>query len=220
MASLMDIYYLGHSAFRIVGKDATIVTDPFDPKMVGLKFPQVNADIITVSHDHADHNAIDQVENGAKVVSGPGEYEIRKVSIFGLSSYHDDKKGQERGKNTMYVIEMEDLRIVHLGDLGHKLSETDVESMGEVDVLMIPIGGKYTIDHKVAADVVHAIEPKIILPMHYKAPGLNDETFAELEDPEPFVAELGLKKELQKKLTVKQSSLNPEEQVIILLERK
>jgi L-ascorbate metabolism protein UlaG (beta-lactamase superfamily) len=220
MASPMDIYYLGHSSFRIVGKDVTIVTDPFDPKMVGLKFPKVSADITTISHDHGDHNAIDQMEAAGMIITGPGEYEIKKVSIFGFPSFHDDKKGQERGKNTMYLIEFEDLRIVHLGDLGHKLSETDIDAMGEVDILMIPVGGNFTIDHKIAADTVHAIEPKIILPMHYKTDGLNPETFAELEGPEPFISELGFKKENQKKLTVKQASLNPEEQVIILLETK
>lgn len=216
----MDIYYLGHSSFRIVGKDATVLTDPFDSKKVGLKFPQVSADIITVSHDHEDHNSVSQVEGVVKVVSGPGEYEVKKVSIFGLPSYHDEQKGAERGKNTMYVIELEGLRIVHLGDLGHKLSESDVSAMGEVDILMVPVGGKYTIDHKVAADVVRAVEPKIILPMHYQTEGLDPSTFSELEDPEQFVNELGLKKEVQKKLSVKQATLNPDEQVIILLERK
>lgn len=216
----MDIYYLGHSSFRIVGKDATIVTDPFDAKMVGLKFPSVSADIITISHDHADHNQSNQVEGEAKVIAGPGEYEVKRVTIFGLSSYHDDQKGAERGKNTMYIIETEDLRLVHLGDLGHKLSESDVDAMGDVDVLMIPIGGKYTIDHKIAAEIVRTIEPRIIIPMHYQIDGLDPKTFAELEGTEPFVTELGLKQETQKKLSIKKASLNPEEQVIVLLERK
>jgi len=216
----MDIYYLGHSSFQIVGKNATVVTDPFDEKMVGLKYPKINADIVTVSHQHGDHNNVDLIENPDRVISGPGEYEIKKVSIFGIPSYHDDKKGAERGKNTIYVIETDNVRIVHLGDLGHKLSEADVDSMGEVDVLMVPIGGDYTIGPKDAADTVRSIEPKVVLPMHYQTSGLNQETFSALEGLEPFVSELGFKKEEQKKLSISESSLNTEEQVIVLLEKK
>lgn len=216
----MDIYYIGHSSFRIVTKDVTLVTDPFDTKMVGLKFPTLSADITTISHQHADHNFLKALDNPGKVIDGPGEYEVKRVSIFGLPSYHDDKKGAERGKNTMYVIEAEELKVVHLGDLGHKLSDSDIDAMGEVDVLMVPVGGKYTIDYKMAADVVRSIEPKIILPMHYQTEGLAKETFAELETVDQFVTELGIKKEEQKKLVIKKATLNPEEQTIILLERK
>lgn len=216
----MDIYYLGHSSFQIVGKDVSIVTDPFDEKNVGFKFPKVSADIVTVSHQHEDHNKSEQVGGVSMVVSGPGEYEIKRVSVFGIPSFHDDKKGQERGKNTIYVIEIEGIFIAHLGDLGHKLSDSDLEALGSIDVLMIPVGGHYTIDHKVAAEIVRSVEPKVILPMHYQSEGLNPSIFASLEGVDEFVNELGLKKEEMKKLSIKEASLNPDEQVIVLLDRK
>lgn len=214
----MDIYYLGHSSFRLVGKDLSLVTDPFDPKSVGFKYPSVEANVVTVSHDHADHNASDSVSDVHKVLKGPGEYEINKVSITGLPSYHDDKKGAERGKNTIYVIEIEGLRVVHLGDLGHKLSESEIEALGNVDILMVPVGGVYTIDYRVAAELVRAIEPRVIIPMHYKTPEHDPKTFADLDPVEEFITELGVRKEESKKYSVKQGSLNPDDQVVIVME--
>ena len=119
----MDITYLGHSSFKIRTKTATVITDPFDPKMVGLKYSGVEGEIVTVSHDHSDHNAVDRVSLVKKVVEGPGEYEILGVTIMGYKTFHDNKNGSERGENTVYVIEAEGLRLVHLGDLGHLLSD-------------------------------------------------------------------------------------------------
>lgn len=218
MASQMDIYFLGHSSFRIVGKDTTLVTDPFDSSMVGIKYPSVEANIVTISHNHEDHNATGNVSNIHKVINGPGEYEINKISITGISSYHDDKKGAERGKNTIYVIEMDGLRLVHLGDLGHKLSDSEVESLGDVDILMIPVGGIYTIDHRTAAEIVKSIEPRVIIPMHYKTAEHDAKTFADLAPVEEFITELGVRQEVTKKYSVKEGSLNPDDQVVIVLE--
>jgi len=215
----MDIVYLGHSSFRLKGKVASLVTDPFDPKMVGLSFPKVSADIVTVSHDHQDHNKTELIKDVKKIVAGPGEYEINGVSIIGIQSFHDDKKGKLRGKNTIYIIEMDGLRIAHLGDLGHKLSEKMVEQIGNVDILMIPVGGEYTIDTPTAVEIVRAIEPKLIIPMHFKIPKLKKETFAKLTTEEPFVKELGLPIEKTNKLNVNISSIG-EDQKVILLEVK
>ena len=164
----MDITYLGHSSFKIKGKQASIVTDPYDSEMVGMKFPKVDADIVTISHHHADHDRGDGVSQVKKIIDGPGEYEISGVSIIGLTSFHDNKKGADRGKNTIYVIEMDNLRLLHLGDLGHVLSENQIKEIGDVDILFVPVGGFYTLDPQVAVEVLKQIGPSIVIPMHYK----------------------------------------------------
>jgi L-ascorbate metabolism protein UlaG (beta-lactamase superfamily) len=215
----MDITFLGHSSFRLKGKTASLVTDPFDPRVVGFPFPKVSADIVTISHNHDDHNKAELVKDVKKVVSGPGEYEINEVSIIGISSYHDDKKGAKRGKNTIYVIEMDGLRIVHLGDLGHKLSEKFIEKVGSVDVLIIPVGGEYTIDATQAAELVRTIEPKIIIPMHFKVSKLNAQTFAKISSVEPFLTQIGIPVEKTNKLNVSSIAIE-EEQKVVLLENK
>ena len=215
----MDITYLGHSSFRLKGKTASLVIDPFDPKEIGFSFPKISADIVTISHDHKDHNNAELVKDVRKVISGPGEYEINEVSIIGIASYHDDKKGAKRGKNTIYVIEMDGQRIVHLGDLGHKLSEKFIEKVGSVDILMIPVGGEYTIGAARATELVRAIEPNIIIPMHYKVPKLNPVRFSKLAPVETFLTKIGLPVEKLKKLTIS-GSLTEEEQKVVLLESK
>ena len=142
---VMDITYLGHSAFKIKGKHIVIITDPYSEKMVGLKFPRhLTGDIVTVSHDHDDHNFIANVEGKPFVVNGPGEYEIKDTAIMGLSTFHDGQKGSTRGKNTMYRIELDGLVILHGGDLGHTLSDHDLDELGNVDILLVPVGGTYT----------------------------------------------------------------------------
>ncbi len=215
----MDITYLGHSSFRLRGKTASLVTDPFDPEIVGFPFPKVSADIVTISHEHKDHNNAELVKDVKKVVSGPGEYEINEVSIIGIASYHDDKKGAKRGKNTIYVIEMDGQRIVHLGDLGHKLSEKFIEKVGNVDVLIIPVGGEYTIGAAKATELVRAIEPRMTIPMHYKVPKLNKKTFAKLSSVESFITKIGIPAEKTNKLNVSSGTIE-EEQKVVLLEKK
>ena len=135
----MDIFYLGHSSFKLKGKHGSIITDPFDSKKVGLKYSSNEADIVSISHEHEDHNAVSAIKGEPKVISGPGEYEIKGISILGFSSFHDSKNGEERGKNTIYVFEIDTVRICHLGDLGQKLSDSLIESLGDIDVLMIPV---------------------------------------------------------------------------------
>ncbi len=209
----MEITYLGHSSFRVKTKSASFVTDPYDPAVVGLKFPKLSADIVTISHDHADHNNAALVKNVRKVIGGPGEYEILGISIIGIQTYHDKKNGAERGKNTVYVFEAEGLRLVHLGDLGHLLNESQIENIGTVDILMVPCGGGYTIGPSEAVQVVHDLEPKIIIPMHYKLPSLNMEVFEKLADLDLFLKELALPTEEAEKLTVKEM-LQDEQKVV------
>ena len=213
----MEIQYLGHSSFLIKIKNITVVCDPFssNSSQLGLQFSKgVKADIVTVSHDHHDHNAIFKLEGDPYVIKEPGEFEIGGVNVFGIQSYHDENKGQDRGSNTIYVIEIDGFSICHLGDLGHELSDSQVNELGNVDVLMIPVGGIYTLDGKKAVKVVNQIEPKIVIPMHYKVPELN----LELEGVDLFLKEMeqeGI--EPEDKLMIKgKEALGEETKVVVL----
>lgn len=209
----MEITYLGHASFRIKGKTATVVTDPYDEKLG--KFPKdVTADIVTVSHQHGDHNAVKSVQGLAFSVQGPGEYEVKGVSIIGVHTWHDEKNGVERGANTVYVIEIDGMRVAHMGDLGHKLSQEQLDDIGPIDVVMVPVGGKYTIDAKGASEVVKQLDPWVVVPMHYKQ--LN----SELADVGEFLKEMG-KPDVQPmpKFVISADRLPTELQVVVL-ERK
>jgi len=216
----MDIFYLGHSSFKLKGRDASVIIDPFDSKKVGLKFSSNEADIVSVSHEHEDHNAISLVKGEPKIISDPGEYEIKGISILGFSTFHDAKNGEERGKNTIYVYEIDGVRICHLGDLGEKLSDNLIESLGEIDVLMIPVGGIFTISPSQALEIVRDIEPSFILPMHFYVEGIEKTTFGKLEPVETFLKEIGLIVEKMPKLTIKKEEIDSEVQKVILLEKK
>ena len=217
----MDITYLGHSSFKIKTKTASVITDPFDPKMVGLKYSNTDAEIVSVSHGHEDHNMTAMVNSTKKIIQGPGEYEISGISIIGYRSFHDNKKGEERGKNTIYVFEAEGLRIAHLGDLGHVLSDDMVSEIGSIDVLMIPVGGVYTIGPKEAVEIAGKIDPYFIIPMHYKVPELNDDSFANLEPKENFLKEIGAPIEELPKFTIKKEDISSEQATkVIVLEKK
>lgn len=211
----MDIIYLGLSSFKLSGKNASLVIDPFDPQMVGLKYPKTEADIVLVSHDHSDHNNIAAIEGHPKVINSPGEYEVKGVSIFGFKTYHDDKKGAERGLNTVYLINIDGINIAHLGDLGHPLSEKLIEQLGSVDVLMIPVGGHFTMDNNTALSVMQNIEPSIVIPMHYKMEGMG-EAFNEISDEKEFLAQSGLRVEPQNKLTLKEGQVFSDQYIALL----
>jgi len=189
------------------------VIDPFDPS-IGLKMPSLDVDVVLTTHDHEDHNNINACK-GAFAVTGPGEYEIKDVSIQGLSSFHDDVEGKERGRNTIYVIDVEGMRLCHLGDLGQdELSSDQVSKIGNVDILFVPVGGIYTIGGKAAAKVISQIEPRIVIPMHYLLPGLK----FKLNKVEEFLKEMGVKNaEAQNKFTVKVRDFSSEETKVILL---
>lgn len=215
----MDITYLGHSMFKLRGGHATVLIDPYDPNMVGLSYPKVSADIVTISHHHHDHDFSQRASDVKKIIDSPGEYEIAGVSIIGISSFHDSKKGMIRGKNTIFVYEIDNLRIVHLGDLGHKLSEDESGQLGTVDVLMIPCGGEYTIGPSEAAETARLIEPTITIPMHFKTPEISQETFGMLSSVDDFLKELGLPIEKLDKLSIKKETTS-EERKVVVLERK
>lgn len=214
----MEITLLGHSSFKLRGKYATVVTDPFDAEMVGLKFPKhVVADIVTVSHAHRDHNRVAQIEGTPFVVGGPGEYEVKGVGIVGIGVYHDEEKGAGRGPNIIYRIEIDGVSLVHLGDVGHTLATEQVEVLDGVDVLFVPVGGVYTIDAARAAEVIHEIEPSIVIPMHYGRPELNQKAFGELAPVSAFLKEMG--KEgitAVSKLTVVKGKIGEEMQLVVL----
>jgi len=209
----MVINWYGQSCFKIIANALTIVTDPF-AKNIGLRPPAFAADIVCVSHQHEDHNNISAIGGEPFVVDGPGEYEIKGISILGVESFHDQKQGQERGLNTIYLIESEEIRLCHLGDFGQeKLSDEQLEALGGVDILFVPVGGKTTIDASTAAALVNQLEPKLVVPMHYKLPDLN----VELDSADKFLKELGApSKELVDKITVKKKLLPESTEVVMM----
>lgn len=216
----MEITYLGHSSFKIKGKQGTVVTDPFDKK-VGFAFPNVSADIVTVSHDHFDHNSVTGVKpttgrDKPFVITAPGEYEIAGISIFGYPAFHDDVEGAKRGSTTVFTIVIDGITIAHLGDLGHTLSDSFIEDLGTVDVLLCPVGGVYTIDSKTAVDVIQEVEPSYIIPMHFKTPAHDPKGFDGLQTVEEFQKEFGVTVEPVKSLTVSAGSL-PEQTTLVVL---
>src|SRR5271165_1871348 len=167
----MEITALGRSGFRLRSKDVALVIDPPSPAY-GAALKGVSADIVCVTHQHAGHNNVQGVGGDPHIVDGPGEYEIKGVLITAMRAFHDAKHGEERGTNTIYIIHMEDLLICHLGDIGHSLNAAQTQEIAGADVLMIPVGGKTTINARTAAAIVGEIEPSIILPMHF-GPGPN-----------------------------------------------
>lgn len=213
----MEITHLGHSSFKLRGKAVTVVTDPFDPDMVGLKFPKIEADIITVSHDHHDHNFIRIVSGNPIIIDGPGEYEVKGADIIGINSYHDEKEGSERGRNVVYLMKIDGISVVHLGDLGHKLDDRQRESLNGVDILLIPVGAIYTIDAATATQVISQLEPSIIIPMHYHTSSLNQQIFGKLTGVDVFLKEMGKEGITpQPKLNITKDKLPSETTVVVL----
>ena len=209
---MAKIYWAGQSCFKIEVSNsrdhsADIVIDPYD-ESTGLKLPNLSADIVLVTHDHHDHNNVKGVKGTPFVIQGPGEYEVKEVFINGIPSFHDDKDGKERGQNTIYVIEVEDMRFCHLGDLGQKqLTDEQLEKIDAVDVLMIPVGGEYTIDSSSAQKIISQIEPRIVIPMHYNLPKLKDK----LDEVSKFLKTMGKPSIApQDKLVVKESTMPKE----------
>lgn len=212
----MFITWLGQSCFKIqdkIGPDGiTLTTDPFD-KSIGLKTPSFESDIITVSHAHGDHNNIGALRGNPYVIDCAGEYDVKGISIHGVDSYHDDKKGKERGFNVIYRMEIEDISVSHLGDLGHVLDDKQLEVLVGTDILLIPVGGRFTLDAKKAVEVVSQIEPRIVIPMHYKIPGLK----ADIEGVDKFIKELSIKPTEEERLKIVKKDLPQEDMELIIL---
>jgi len=212
----MQIQYLGHSCFKLTGKDdkgnvISLVTDPFSPEY-GLRLPSVEADIVTVSHQHKDHNNVSGVKGSPYVIDTPGEYEVRDVFIQGIDSFHDEKGGAERGTNIIYRISMDDLVVTHLGDLGHALDTKQLERLEGTDILFVPVGGVYTLNAPKAVEVINQIEPRMVIPMHYKISGSK----IELDALEKFIKEIGMKPTEEEKLKISKKDLPIEDMELVV----
>ena len=208
----MDINWLGHSCFRIRGSHGIIITDPYPPSL-GYSLGKPTARIVTVSHQHPGHSYVQGIGDEPKLITKPGEYEIGGILIIGTATFHDDQRGEKRGKNTVYLMEVDEVSVCHLGDLGHVLTTEQLEEIGNVDVLLLPVGGVSTINARVAAEVVRQREPKAVVPMHYKTQALS----LELEPVEKFLKEIGVKEvNSQPKLSFTKPSLPASTQVFLL----
>ena len=216
----MQIQYYGHSCFKITTKpagratdDIVLFVDPFD-KETGLRPPQGHADVVFVTHDHHDHNNIDALKDEPVIINTPGEYSVRGINVVGIDTFHDNQEGAQRGRVTAFVLETEDLKICHLGDLGCELSEKQLDEIDGVDVLMIPVGGNFTIDGKKAAEIVKKIEPAMVIPMHYKMAG----TTIDISDEKTFCQEMGnCPQEKTTKLNIKKKDLEGKKMEIVLM---
>jgi L-ascorbate metabolism protein UlaG (beta-lactamase superfamily) len=211
----MEITWYGHSCFRLKGAEAAVVTDPVGPE-TGYLPERLAAEIITISHDHPGHNNVAAVSGVRKTLRGPGEYEVVNVLVVGVATFHDAERGARLGLNTAFVIEMDGVRVCHLGDLGHVPHGEQLAHLTSVDVLLVPVGGGSTIGATAAAEVINLIEPKLVVPMHYRTAACAR---PELEGPERFLKEMGLAAaEPQARLSVTRQGLpkDKEARVIVL----
>lgn len=213
----MEISYIAHSCFKIKGDAVTIVVDPYNPKKTGQKLPKLASDVLLISHQHDDHNYAEGVSDYKLIVDTPGEYEVDGVFIHGIKSFHDAKNGEERGSNIMFHIDIDGLNLMHLGDLGHELDKRLLEQIPDVDILMIPVGGIYTIDAATATKVISDLEPGIVIPMHYQTKTLTGLS-NKLDDLKKFLDEMGVESNgTVDKLKVSKKSDIPEDTEIVVV---
>lgn len=217
----MQISWKGQACFYLAAsrgkqEQVRILIDPFQDS-IGLHMSSVEADLLLITHEHHDHNNRNALKGIPPFsIANPGEYEVKEVFVEGISSFHDASDGKERGLNAIYTIEAEGMKLCHLGDLGQKeLTSEQLEQIGNIDILFIPVGGVYTIDGQGARNIINQIEPKIVIPMHYRLPKLK----VQLEGIEDFLKVMGKKEvEPQLKLVLKAKDLPAEEMQIILLQ--
>jgi len=209
----MKLEWMGHSCFLITTEDGTrIITDPYDVKSYAgaLNYRNLHgtrADIVTVSHmTHPDHNHVEAIAGHPRVVRRARQYDIENVHIVGVNSFHDNAKGSERGPNVIFIITVDDVSVCHLGDLGHVLTEGNVRGMGRVDVLLVPVGGAYTIDSGQADRVVDTVKPSITIPMHYK----TDKCGFPIDGIGPFLAGKDNIKQCGSEVTITKDTLPAE----------
>ena len=208
----MDITWIGHSCFKMKGRDVVVVTDPFSSD-IGFTLPPLIADVVTVSHNHSDHNYTAGVESKI-VFDTPGEFEFKGIRINGIRTFHDEARGSERGRNTMFLFVIDGLRILHCGDLGHIPDSELIDGLGDIDVLMLPVGGKYTLPIETAVELVHQLEPKLVIPMHFAVAGLTIDVFG----AEQFLHRLSVTIHRATNLTVNKNTLPEEGPVVYVLE--
>ncbi len=212
----MEITYFGLNSVRLRGREAAVLIDPYDPKL-GLSPVRLNVQVVVLTHDDPTHFSMQGLGNEYHLVSGAGEFEIKGIALHGIQTYHDRKKGAERGKNTVFVIEVDDLRVCHLGHLGHALDEAQLDAIGsKVDVLCVPVGDGSHINATEATEIVNQIEPKLVVPISYKLPGLS--LLAQnLEGVEKFAKEMGATDLTpQPKLQLTSSPTTEETKLVIL----
>jgi L-ascorbate metabolism protein UlaG (beta-lactamase superfamily) len=212
MAWMAEITWHGHACFTVKGRDVAVLMDPV-PSSSGYDLGNPAANIVTVSHDHAGHSALEQIQDGYRLINGPGEYEIQDVLIDGVQTFHDGDRGKRYGKNTVYVVEIEDLVICHLGDIGHVLTDKQVESLGAVDILLVPAGGGPTITPSQASELIAQIDPSIIIPMQFQ----TERGDLEREPVDGFLKEMAsAEHELLPKLRVRKSELGEAVRIVVL----
>ena len=208
----MDLTWLGHACVRARGREGVVLTDPPDPKS-GHAIPKTEAQVVTISHEHAGHSSLKSVGGEPVVLRGPGEYEVHEVLVTGVGTFHDDRGGAARGRNTIFTIRLDDLVVCHLGDLGHELPAADLERIGDVDIVLVPISGAdVNLTAAKAAEIIHQLEPKVVVPMSY------DPEAQRKDSPfERLLHELGVKEVTPvPKLSVTRSSLSDNVQVVAL----
>jgi len=208
----MEIFWYGYACFRLRDRGIAIVTDPYDDS-IGYQLPRLRAEVVTVSHPHPSHNNVKAVRGRRKVLDGPGEYEVQGVFITGIATYHDRKKGKERGTNTIFLFDFDGVTVCHLGSLGHPLTQAQTELLSDVSVLLVPVGGGSTLNAARAAEVISQVEPKIVIPMRYRTPGLS----VRLDSVSRFLKEMGQPKpEPVDSLKITARSLPEDTQVVLL----
>ena len=209
----MEIDWYGQSCFRLREGAITVVTDPYD-KSIGYTMPRLRADLVTISHDAPGHANASAVKGEPKVLNRPGEYEIKGLFITGIQTWSGGAaKGEAKEENTVYVFEFGDLTVCHLGDLSKVLSQAQVESMPNVDVLMVPVGGGGALDADKAAEVISQLEPRIVMPMHY----LTEYSNLKLDPLTKFLKEMGVTEHApEDSLKVTKATLPDETQVVVL----
>jgi len=211
----MEIKYIAHSSFLIKTKDAKLVTDPYDPVFVGLKFPKQEANLVTISHAHKDHSHTDLIEGAPLILTWPGQFEKKGIRIWGYRSYHDKVEGKERGDVILYKFESEGVSVLHCGDLGVIPPDALLDEIGDVHVLMVPVGGKYALTADEALQLIKKIDPWIVIPMHYGRPDIKIEGLAPLDE---FLKKMGIEKaEPLEKLVVKKEDFVADQAVKVVV---
>jgi L-ascorbate metabolism protein UlaG (beta-lactamase superfamily) len=209
----LDIVWNGHACFRLRGRETTVVTDPYD-RSTGFPPLKLTADVVTISHPHPHHATLDAVQpvtEKVRCVDGPGEYEMAGSLIEGVATYRDKQRGKELGKNTAFMIHLDDVTVCHLGALAHTLNSSQIEALKDADVLLVPIGGGTTLDAAAAVEVVSQLEPRIVIPMLYGTPGETSDAV------DKFCKELAVTDlTVQPRLQVARTTLPDETRVILL----
>jgi L-ascorbate metabolism protein UlaG (beta-lactamase superfamily) len=214
----MEITWYGHSCFKLTERGlATVVTDPYDHRQVGYEVLKLKADIVTVSHDTAGHNNTAAIKGDAHVIDGPGEFEIGGVFITGVQT-NGHKKGESELRNTMYMFDYNGINVLHLGDLNRVPTQTEVEDLGPINVVLVPVGSGGALNAIKATEIISLLEPGIVIPMHYAIPATGT-TAQKLDSLDKFIKEMGLSKvDSVPSLKIPNKSALPEETKVVILD--